>query len=331
MEMSQHWKNKRVLVTGADGFVGSHLTDKLVALGAKVSVLVRGNSVNGTSRNTFKNLLPETQAKLDKIICCDIASPDATNLVVDANPDVILHLAAIAYVPFSFQHPLEVNEANVTGTLNMLEAARRLKNLERIVCTSSSEVYGTALTQQITEEHPLNPTSPYAASKVGADRYCYSYYLTYKIPVAVIRPFNMFGPRHTYDVIPKFITLALQNKPITVYGSGEQTRDFTYVSDAVDAFLTMGAEPAAIGKTINFGTGVDYSVNFIAQKVKELTGSKSEIVHVDARAAEVGRLCCDYSMAKKLFAWEPKVSIEEGIRKNIEWSKEFEFKMTNNK
>ena len=148
-------------------------------------------------------------------------------------------MAANAYVPYSFEHPLEVNEANVVGTLNILEATRQLKGIEKIICTSSSEVYGTALAKKINEDHPLNPTSPYAASKAAADRYCFSYIQTYNLPITIIRPFNTYGPRHTYDVIPKFIKMAINNKDITIHGDGKQSRDLTYVSDAVNAFLLV--------------------------------------------------------------------------------------------
>ncbi|MDP2974500.1 MAG: GDP-mannose 4,6-dehydratase, partial [Candidatus Diapherotrites archaeon] len=220
-----------------------------------------------------------------------------------------------------FDHPIEVLKANLLGTLNVLHAAMDLKEVQQIVCTSSSEVYGTAQKESIDELHPLTPTSPYAASKAAADRYCYAYWKTYGLPVAIIRPFNTYGPRHTYDVIPKFIDLALKNEPLTIYGSGEQSRDFTYVSDMVAAFLLMGGRKEAIGQAVNFGNGRDYSVNFIAEKIKELSGSKSKIVHVEKRLAEVQRLICDYGLAKKLFGWKPAVSIEEGLRLNIEWEK----------
>jgi nucleoside-diphosphate-sugar epimerase len=314
------WKDKRVLVTGADGFVGSHLTERLIKLGASVSILVRGTSVSGTTRYSFKNLPQEAVERVESIVCCDIASADTIGLIVRAEPQIIFHLAAAAYVPFSFDHPLEVLAVNVLGTVYVLEAARRLRHLERLVCTSSSEIYGTALTKQIDESHPLNPTSPYAASKAAADRYCFSYSATYALPVAIIRPFNTYGPRHMYDVIPKFIRLALHNQPITIYGSGEQTRDFMYITDTVGAFLTMGASTKAAGHVVNFGTGQDVSINAISRLIKQIAKSSSEIIHVEARTAEVDRLCCDYRLARKLFGWEPRVGIEQGLRENIEWA-----------
>lgn len=321
MEMKSFWKNKKVLVTGADGFVGSHLTEKLIDLGAKVIAVVRGTSSNATNLYEFKNLSKPYHKKIFKIVNCDISSTDIIYQIVNLKPNIILHLAASAYVPFSFDHPLEVNEANVTGTLNILEAARQLPNLKKIICTSSSEVYGTALTKKIDENHPLNPTSPYAASKVAADRYCFSYMRTYAIPLTVIRPFNTYGPRHTYDVVPKFIKQALLNKPITVHGDGKQSRDLTFVSDAVRAFLMISSSKKTDHKVINFGTGKDYNINFLANNIKSLCNSSSKIVHIKRRLAEVNRLTCDFSLCRKLIKWKPQVKIIDGLKLNIDWAK----------
>lgn len=320
-----HWKGRNVLVTGADGFMGSHLTERLVTLGAKVSVLVRGSSVSGTYKYELKNI-PHLRTHLHRIIAVNVASSDATTLVKRLNPEVIFHLAADAYVPYSFDHPYEVMATNLHGTLNMLHAAMRCKNLERIVCTSSSEIYGTAQRPMINEDHPLNPTSPYAASKVAADRFAFSYYLTYGLPVAIIRPFNTYGPRHTYDVIPKFIDLAFKNEPITIYGDGKQSRDFTYVDDMIRAFLVMGQHKAAIGKAVNFGTGTHVSVNRIASAIVSISGSRSKIIHVEKRMAEVKKLLCDPSLARRLFGWKAEVSIEEGLKRNIEWHRQHRVK-----
>ena len=320
MENLSYWKGKKVLVTGADGFIGSHLTERLVQAGAQVSVLVRGSSISGTYRFHLKNI-GHLRKDLRHIIAVNIASPDTIHLVKKNAPSVIFHLAADAYVPYSFDHPFEVMATNLHGTLNILHAAMKIDSLERAVCTSSSEIYGTALTAKISEEHPLNPTSPYAASKVAADRFAYSYHLTYGLPVAIIRPFNTYGPRHTYDVIPKFIDLALKGEPITVYGAGLQSRDFTFVDDTVRAFLVMGRDKQAIGRVVNFGTGTHVSVNKIAKLIVRYSGSRSPIVHIKKRLAEVKKLCCDASLAKRLFGWVPTVSIEEGLQRNIEWQR----------
>ncbi|MBI4174475.1 MAG: GDP-mannose 4,6-dehydratase [Candidatus Aenigmarchaeota archaeon] len=306
-------------MTGADGFMGSHLTEKLISLGANVSIYIRGTT-DTTVKYKLKNL-SASESKLASIITGNIGNSDAIKLIEKNNPQIIFHLAADAYVPNSFDHPLEVMETNVIGTLNVLHAAMRLPELQQVVCTSSSEIYGSAVYVPIDEKHPLNPTSPYAASKVAADRYCFSYWNTYHIPVSIIRPFNTFGPRHTYDVIPKFINLALDNKDLTIYGSGEQSRDFTYVDDMINAFMIMGSEKKAIGEAVNFGTSKDISINETAEKIVRLSGSSSKIIHVKERLAEVTRLCCDYGKAERLFGWKPTVDIDEGLRRNIEWAR----------
>ena len=323
--MTDFWDGKRVLITGADGFIGSHLTERLLDLGAKVSVLVRGSSVSGTYKYELKNI-PHLKPHLHRILAVNIASHDSTALVKKLNPEIIFHLAADAYVPYSFDRPFEVTATNLNGTLNMLHAAMRCDRLERIVCTSSSEIYGTAQKPAIDENHPLNPTSPYAASKVAADRFAFSYYLTYKLPVAIIRPFNTYGPRHTYDVIPKFIDLAFKNEPITIYGDGKQSRDFTYVDDMVHAFLIMGQHKKAIGRAVNFGTKEDVSINKIASSIVSITKSKSKIIHVKKRMAEVKKLLCDPSLAYRLFGWKAKIGIEEGLKRNIEWHRQHRIK-----
>ena len=315
------WKNKRVLVTGADGFIASHLTEKFIDIGAKVTVIIRGTSKNGTNKNTFQNLTKNYVKKIKKIISCDISSSDVINHIVKSKPDFIFHLAASAYVPYSFDNPLEVNEANTLGTLNILEATKLLPRLKRVICTSSSEVYGSALTKSINENHPLNPTSPYAASKAAADRYCYSYIKTYDLPITIIRPFNTYGPRHTYDVVPKFIKMALSNTDITVHGSGNQSRDLTYVSDAVDAFLKVGASKKTNKIVVNFGTGKHHTIIFLAKAIKRLSKSNSKIIFINERKAEVQRLTCDATLCKKLTRWKPKVDIIQGLKKNIEWAK----------
>ena len=300
--------------------MGSHLTERLVNEGASVSIYIRGNSITGTVLYTLKNLAP-FEKTFKEIITGNIASQDAVELIRKNNPEVIFHLAADAYVPNSFEHPREVMETNLWGTINVLEAVRKMPKTKRVVCTSSSEIYGTAQYAPIDENHPLNPSSPYAASKVAADRVAYSYFNTYQLPISIIRPFNTFGPRHTYDVIPKFIRLALEGKPLTLYGDGSQTRDFTYVEDMIDAFLVMGSHPKAFGQAVNFGTGCDVSIKKVAQWIKELANSPSPIVHVGHRLSEVNRLICDYRFAKKLFHWKPRFTVKQGLIKNIEWAR----------
>lgn len=313
--------NKRVLITGADGFMGSHLTERLIKLGAIVSVYVRGNSVNGTHTYQLKNI-KHLNKYFDQIITGNIASTDSIKLISANKPDYIFHLAADAYVPNSFDHPREVMETNMIGTINILESVRLNQSILRAVCTSSSEIYGLTIGKSIDESHQLFPSSPYAASKVAADRYCYSYINTYGLPVSIIRPFNTYGPRHTYDVIPKFIELALQDKDLPIYGDGKQARDFTYIDDMVDAFLLMGLSDNATGKCVNFGTGISHTIIDTANLILKLSKSKSKIIHKEKRKAEVPNLICNYSLATKLFNWIPKTSFKTGIDLNIKWAKQ---------
>ena len=317
----EFYKGKRVLVTGADGFMGSHLTEELIKLGAVVSVYVRGNSVTGTVKHELKNIM-HLSKDIKEIITGDIGSRDSINLIKNNNPQIIFHLAADAYVPNSFKHPLEVIKTNTIGTLNVLHAIMELKGIEQCVCTSSSEIYGTH-SDPIKETDEFEPSTPYGASKVAADRFCYAYWKTYNLSVAIIRPFNTYGPKMIYDVIPKFIEMALNNQDITIHGSGKQTRDFNYVSDTVAGFLLMGRNKKAIGHAVNFGSGVDISINELAEKIIEQTGSSSKIINTEDRPGQVMRLCCDNTKAKEMFGWEPKVSIDEGIKRNIEWMKNY--------
>lgn len=319
MKENNFWKETRVLVTGAGGFIGSHLTETLIEKGAKVTAFVK--SEQNTCKNDKTTNLKKVQSNLSGTIEGNIENKTCRQKIKENNPEVIFHLAAEAYVPFSFDHPIETMKTNLIGTLNILHAAMDLKELKQIVCTSSGEIYGNATKGKISEDCPINPISPYAASKAAVDRYCYSYYKTYGLPIAIIRPFNTFGPRKSNHVIPKFVQFALDNKPITIYGNGRQSRDFTYVDDTVEGFMLMGSRKEAIGKAINFGSGKDYSINQIAELVKKLCKSDSEIIHVKERTAEVNRLICDYGLANKLFGWEPKIGLEEGLKRVIKWQK----------
>ena len=320
-EPQSRWTGRLVLVTGADGFVGSHLTERLLREGAVVSAWVRPRSVTGTVTYALRNLA-SVQARLHAIVAADIAGPDAVDRIGEIAPQVIFHLAADAYVERSFRYPQEVLRTNLGGTMTVLQAARRYPSIERVVVTSSSEVYGSAQADRMDERHPLEPTSPYAASKAAADRMAMAYHRTYGTPVAVIRPFNTFGPRHIYDVIPKFVAAALDEQPLEIYGGGSQSRDFTFVDDMVDAFLAMGSHPAAVGQVVNFGTGVATSIAELAGLVVEATRSRAPIVHRPARQAEVTRLCCDNGLAAELFAWHARVPLAEGLRRHVEWARQ---------
>ena len=311
------FSGRKVMITGADGFMGSHLTERLLELGAETAVLIRPESAVGGYR--LKNLAG-LKGEIE-IMVGDIGSSDVIRLIEESRSNVIFHLAALAYVNYSFSHPFEVMRVNLNGTLCVLEAARRME-VDRVVVTSSSEVYGPALTPTIDEGHPMNPTSPYAASKAAADRCAHSYWRTFGLPVAIIRPFNTYGPRHTYDVIPKFIEMVLRGEPPTIYGSGEQSRDFTYVTDMVEAFLHMGSGEKAVGEAVNFGSGKAVKIKDLTMKIIELADAPLDPVYLPERPAEVTRLCCNYGKARRIFGWEPKVSLREGLKKNIEWFRE---------
>jgi nucleoside-diphosphate-sugar epimerase len=315
------WRGRRVLVTGADGFLGSHLCETLLATGATVAALVRPTSVSGTVDVSLRNLASVARA-LDAVLAVDVAGPEAAEQIAEWRPQVLFHLAADAYVERSFSFPTEVMRTNLGGTQVVLGAVRRCPTIERVVVTSSSEIYGGTRGVSIDEDHPLEPSSPYAASKVAADRLAYAFHRTYDTPVAIIRPFNTYGPRHPYDVIPKFIARALRGDPLVVYGDGTQRRDFTFVDDMVAAFLLMGSHPEAAGRAVNFGSGESITIAELAQLVRTIAESTSPIEHGPARAAEVACLRCDASLARRLFDWGPRVSLEEGLRRHIAWARE---------
>jgi dTDP-glucose 4,6-dehydratase len=317
------YNGKKVLVTGADGFIGSHLTERLVEYGAQVTVFIKDNSLLHGANTPKLNNISDLRDKI-KILSGDISSKDSINLIRREYPSVIFHLAADAYINKSFDQPREVIQTNVEGTLNVLHAGldekmKPIDTLERIVVTSSSEIYGT-YDIPIKEDFELKPSSPYGASKAAADRLSYSYFNTYHLPIAIIRPFNTYGPRHTYDAPPKFVSLALAGKDITIYGDGEQSRDLMYVDDAVDGFLIMGSNNKAVGEAVNFGTGKDTTIINLAKTIINILGSKSKITHLPPRLSEVKRLCCNNNKARFLFNWEPKISIDDGLKKNIEWA-----------
>ena len=322
IDFREFYHGKKVLVTGADGFIGSHLTERLIDYDAEVIIFVKDTTLLKGSNLPKLNNLSHLKDKV-KILSGNISSPDIINLIKKERPEIIFHLAADAYVNKSFNQPREVIETNVDGTLNILHSCldERMKPLDyvkRIVVTSSSEIYGT-YGDQIEETFEMRPSSPYGASKAAADRLSYSYYFTYNLPIAIIRPFNTYGPRHTYDAPPKFISLALSGKDLTVFGDGEQSRDLMYVDDTVNGFLIMGSHEKAVGEAVNFGTGKDTKIIDLAEKIIQISGSNSKIIHLPPRLSEVKRLCSNPSKAKRLFGWEANISVEEGLRKNIEW------------
>lgn len=315
------WNEKHVLVTGAGGFIGSHLAERLVALGAKIRAFVRYNSRNDRG---LIEILPSPVKKELEVIMADLRDPEAVQNAVQ-NIDIIFHLGALIAIPYSYVHPREVVETNIMGTLNILNTMKR-HHIEKLIHTSTSEVYGTAQYVPIDEKHPLQGQSPYSASKIGADKIAESYFRSFNVPVATVRPFNTYGPRQSARaVIPTIISQALTKNEISL-GSLFPTRDFTYVEDIVDGFIMAAESDKSIGEVINLGSGFEISIGDLAQKILHLLKKDikidSESERVRPAKSEVERLIADVSKAKKLLGWESKVSLDEGLQLTIEWFKE---------
>jgi dTDP-glucose 4,6-dehydratase len=311
----------RVFVTGAGGFIGSHLVEYLAGQGACVRALVRYTSRGDYG---FLNRLPENIRDRVEVIQGDLRDADA---IREATRDVsvIYHLGAIIPIPYSYIHPREVIETNVTGTLNVLMAARHYGDI-RVVHTSTSEVYGTAQYTPINEAHPLQGQSPYAASKIAADKLVESFYLSYDLPVVTIRPFNAFGPRQsTRAIIPTLITQALTQDRILV-GDLNPTRDFNYVENLVVAFALAGQSEKAVGQVINIGTGREIRIGDLAHRILKLTGRDIPLVEDTQRLrpakSEVFRLIADWTLAENLLVWRPRLDLDEGLRRTIAWISE---------
>jgi len=312
------WNGKRILVTGAGGFIASHLVEVLVQLGARVRAFVRYNSRGDPG---LLNQLPaEVFGSLD-LIAGDLRDFDAIQQAV-RGVDLVFHLGALIAIPYSYLHPREVVESNVIGTLNILLAARQ-ERTPRLVHTSTSEVYGTARRVPIDEDHPLQGQSPYSASKIGADKLAESFYCAYELPVVTLRPFNTFGPRQSARaVIPTILTQALTQDVLNL-GSLETRRDFTYVSDTVQGFLLAGSTPGVEGQVFNLGTGFDVSIAELVEIVERLLGRSLPIAQQSERLrppkSEVMRLLSDNSRARSILGWQPQVSLEEGLSRTIDW------------
>jgi NAD dependent epimerase/dehydratase len=315
---SQSWTGRRVLVTGAGGFIGSHLAETLVREGASVRAFVRYTSRGETG--WLEAAEPELVRELE-IFRGDLVNPEAVASAV-RDRDVLLHLGALIPIPYSYVHPREFVAANVTGTLNVVEAARRT-GVERIVQTSSSEVYGTAQKIPIHEEHPLHPQSPYAATKVGADQLALSYQRSFGTPVVIVRPFNTFGPRQSARaVIPTIVSQAL-SRDVVELGATETTRDFLYVADTVAGIMACGATPGIEGEVINLGTGVEVPISEVVERVSRLLGREVPVALDEERLrpsdSEVERLVADITKARTLLGWASSVDLDEGLRRTIEW------------
>jgi NAD dependent epimerase/dehydratase len=312
------WSGKKILVTGAGGFIGSHLCEALLYLGADVTAMIRY-----TSRSDWGNLeaLPEEKKAALRVVAGNIEDSAFVNGVVDGK-EVVFHLAALIAIPYSYIAPASYVRTNVEGTLNILEAARNF-GIRRVVHTSTSETYGTAVYTPIDEKHPLQGQSPYSASKIGADKLVESYHCAFGLPVATIRPFNTYGPRQSARaVIPTIISQAL-TQPAVRLGALEPVRDLTYVTDTVQGFIKIAESEEAIGQTVNVGFGEGVAIGALAQMILELMGSEKKIVQVEERLrpinSEVYNLICDSTKARELCGWKAAYSLRDGLRETIDF------------
>jgi UDP-glucose 4-epimerase len=305
-------RDKNVLVTGGAGFIGSELVRQLVNAGARVTVV--DNLVNGKQRNV--DGLPI------QVLTTDIRQTDDMSALL-YGVDIVFHLACLG-VRHSIHAPLENHEVNATATLQLLGLAKAA-NVGRFVYVSSSEVYGTARTVPMTEDHPTYPMTVYGSSKLAGECYTRAYFQTYGYPTVVVRPFNAYGPRchHEGDsgeVIPKFLLRCMAGKPLVIFGDGTQTRDFTYVSDTARGIILAGISEAAIGQTVNLGNGREITIHDLADKIRAVVGKPdAAIIHEMPRPGDVLRLYADASKAGSMLGFEPQVSLSEGLQQLKAW------------
>lgn len=310
-----------VAVTGAEGFIGSHLTEELVRRGHRVRAMALYNMWSSTG--WLETLPPHVRASVD-VVFGDVRDP-ASALELVEGAETVYHLAAIGSVPYSYRVPRTFVDNNSVGTLNILEAVRACQT-PRLVHTSTSETYGTARTVPISESHPLQAQSPYAASKIAADKLAESYHLSFGLPVVTLRPFNTYGPRQsTRAVIPQIITQLGSGARVVKLGALAPTRDFSYVTDTVGAFLAVGTAPASavLGEVFNCGPGDDVAIGALAAEIASLMGVRADITEDSQRLrpkeSEVMRLVCDASRLRERTGWQPLVPRAEGLRRTIEW------------
>jgi NAD dependent epimerase/dehydratase len=310
---------KRVLVTGAGGFIGSHLVELLVREGHDVRAFLRYNSRDDRGQI---DRLPGDVARAIEVHRGDLKDPEAVRKAVEGR-DWVFHLGALIAIPYSYQNPLDVVQTNVIGTAHLLDACRGNPALERVVLTSTSEVYGTAQYVPIDEKHPLRGQSPYAASKIGSDALGESYHRSFGLPVAILRPFNTFGPRQSARaIIPTIISQALSRPKIRL-GSLDPRRDLTYVKDTAAGFVAIAGSDAAIGRVVNIGRGDDLTIGELVERIGRLLGRSIEVEtdasRVRPAASEVGRLLAGTALARSLFGWEPRYTLDDALAETIDW------------
>lgn len=311
-------KGKKILVTGAGGFIGSHLTEQLTQMGNNVTALVHYNSSNNWGN---LELLEKEVLKDINVVAGNIEDPFCVQEVVK-DQEFVFHLAALIGIPYSYRAPLNYVRTNVEGTLNIMDACLK-SNVTKVIHTSTSETYGTALYTPIDEKHPLQGQSPYSASKIGADKIAESYFLSFNLPVATIRPFNAFGPRQSLRaVIPTIIAQALKSDTINL-GSLTPVRDMNYVKNTVHGFIKIAESDRSVGEVINIGSGKGLTIGEIADKIFHLMGKEVKILQDNTRIrpdkSEVFTLICDSSKSKQLTNWEEVVSFDDGLKETIDW------------
>jgi NAD dependent epimerase/dehydratase len=313
---------RNIVVTGAGGFIGSHLVESLLRAGDRVRALVRYNS-KGSWGHLQDLAGPELQQSLD-VRLGDVTDPFLMRDLV-AGCDLVYHLAALIGIPYSYHAPSSYVTTNVLGTLNILEACRQA-NVKRVIVTSTSEVYGTARFTPITEEHPLQGQSPYSASKIAADKLAESFYCSFDLPVVTLRPFNTYGPRQSARaIIPAVLSQALAGAMEIHLGNLEPRRDLTFVEDTVRAFVLAGTAPGIEGQVIHFGQGEAVSIGDLARRCLQMASSQARIVSTTERArpekSEVGLLLCDPAQAKRKLGWSPQIPLDEGLLRTAQYIK----------
>ena len=314
--------NKKILVTGADGFIGSHLVEALLDEGCSVKAFTYYNSFNSWG---WLDTFPRETLKNVEVFTGDIRDPNGVRTAVK-DVDIVFHLAALIAIPFSYHSPDAYIETNIRGTLNLLQACRDY-DVERVIVTSTSEVYGTAQYVPINETHPLQAQSPYSASKIGADKIAESFFRSFEMSVVIARPFNTYGPRQSARaVIPTIITQLLNGNKNIRLGSIHPTRDFSHVGDVCKGLINLSKFDEAIGREVNIGSGTEISIGSLAKLLMELTGTEVEISSEGIRKrpdkSEVERLVCDNRLIKEITGWEPQTTLREGLLNTIEWFKD---------
>ncbi|NQU17109.1 MAG: SDR family NAD(P)-dependent oxidoreductase [Candidatus Saganbacteria bacterium] len=312
-------KNKRVIVTGADGFIGSHLVEALLDEGAKVKAFCFYNSFNSYG---WLDSLPKEKVEQIEIFTGDIRDPYGVRTALK-NVDVVFHLAALIGIPYSYHSPDNYVDTNIKGTLNILQAARDLA-VEKVLVTSTSEVYGTALYVPIDEKHPLQPQSPYSATKIGADSITESFYCSFDLPVTLVRPFNTYGPRQSARaIIPTIISQIIKGKNQIKLGNLSPTRDLTFVKDTAAAFIAIAKTEGLLGETVNIGMNKEIAMGDLVKLIASIMNKEISVIEdfqrIRPKKSEVERLCCNNSKILKKTNWRPQYDLKKGLKETIDW------------